>query len=129
MIEESKVASLAISLAKSLRQQYGQISAAELARQRKIEVKSEACQMADDRIVYLAECSLDPPRIVLNSRAIEMMAGRFGLDLWQLTELVLAHELFHILAKQPSTSVGAEGAAHAFAQALTGIHHALLPGN
>lgn len=98
-----------------LRQQYGGISAAELARLHGVEIVAARWQVASGRIVYYGECTREPFRIVLNEAALDQVAERE-----QLRELVIAHELGHLLLPRPSifaSHTTSENAAHAFAQA------------
>ncbi len=94
-----------------------------------IPVIYETLPLAFGRVIYLAEASLQPARITVNTTAIAQLAAAA----WQapaeqrpwftetaLTEVAIAHELYHILAQQPS-SARAEAAAHQFAQTLTGL--------
>jgi hypothetical protein len=80
-------------------------------------------------VIYLAEASLRPARITVNTTAIANLAEAAGqapaeYRNWfteaAITEVVIAHELYHILTAQPS-SKPAESRAHEFAQALTGL--------
>ncbi|MFN7926720.1 MAG: hypothetical protein U0Y68_02050 [Blastocatellia bacterium] len=78
---------------------------------------------------YLAEASLQPPRITVNTTALAQLAAcaaQAPAD-WQpwfslaaLTEVVVAHELYHLLTNQASQP-GVEAAAHDFAQQMTGL--------
>ena len=112
------------ALAQSLRAQHGAISARELAQRCDIEVVTDRWEVAAGRVLYLAECTRQPPRIVLNETALEQFAARESADRVQLDELVIAHELGHLLLPRPSIWASAqsvEAAAHAFAQAWTGL--------
>lgn len=116
--------------AESLRLRFGRSQAAEVARSYGVEVTSAEWETAEGRVVHLAECSLRPPRILINAAAIKTCAGAAREMSWghevqwfsegEITEIATAHELYHILDRQPS-SVGAELAAHAFARAFTGL--------
>jgi hypothetical protein len=81
------------------------------------------------RVIYLAEASLQPPRIIVNTTAIAKLAEcaaqvpaeqRPWFTARVITEVVIAHELYHILAQQAS-SQAVESRAHEFAQTLTGL--------
>ena len=106
------------SLAYELRRRYGALSAAELARLNGIEIVTARWQVAEGRLLYLGECTRKPLRIVLNEAALELAAQPMFLR-----ELVIAHELGHLLLPRPSVFAAAkatEAAAHAFARAWTG---------
>ncbi len=94
-----------------------------------IPIKYERLPLAFGRVVYLAEASLQPPGITVNLTAIEKIttnsaeipdAHRVWFTEAALIEIIIAHELYHILAQQPSSRM-AEIHAHDFAQALTGL--------
>lgn len=105
------------ALARLLREQHGDISAEELARLHGVEIVAARWQVADGRIVYYGECTREPLRIVLNEAALESAMQRE-----RLRELVIAHELGHLLLPRPSVftpNTTIESAAHAFAQAWT----------
>ncbi len=116
-------------LAHRLRRLHGDVSARELAQIFGIEISRDSWRVADGRLIYFAECSFDPPKIILNAEAIELVA-RLAADClvederrWftssQITEVVVAHELYHILARQ-SSSPAVEPAANEFARIFTG---------
>jgi hypothetical protein len=105
------------------------VSARELAQIYGIEISRDSWRAADGRLIYFAECSFDPPKIILNMEAIEL-AARLGSDCsvederrWftssQITEVVIAHELYHVLTGQ-SSSLEIESAANEFARIFTG---------
>lgn len=94
-----------------------------------IPIKYETLPLAFGRVIYLAEASLHPTGITINLTAIAKLvevAPQVPVEQrgwWTetvITEVVIAHELYHILYQQPS-SKAAEAAAHEFAQALTGL--------
>ncbi|HEX4946466.1 MAG TPA: hypothetical protein VFZ34_07385 [Blastocatellia bacterium] len=94
-----------------------------------IPIKYETLPLAFGRVVYLAEASLQPAGITINQTAItKLVEAALQIPIEQrvwwteaaITEVVIAHELYHILKQQPS-SKAAETAAHEFAQALTGL--------
>jgi hypothetical protein len=108
---------------------HGDVSAQELARIYGVEILRDCWRVADGRLIYFAECSFDPPKIILNAEAIEL-AARLGADCsaederrWftqsQVAEAVIAHELYHILARQ-SSAPEVESAANEFARIFTG---------
>jgi hypothetical protein len=89
----------------------------------------ERLPLAFGRVIYLAEASLQPPRITVNRTAIATLVeaavqappehqGWFSET--AITEVVIAHELYHILTRQPTSRL-VEEQAHEFAQALTGL--------
>lgn len=117
-------------LARRLRRLHGNVSAPELARIYGVEISRDAWRVAGGRLVYFAECSLNPPKIVLNTEAIELTAisgqdrlgeiGRRWFTQTQIAEAVIAHELYHIFTGQ-SSSPESESAAREFARSFTGI--------
>ncbi len=94
-----------------------------------ITISYETLPLAFGRVIYLAEASLQPSRITVNTTAIAKLA-EFAAEApadWRswftarvITEVVIAHELYHILAQQASSRV-AETMAHEFAQTITGL--------
>jgi hypothetical protein len=104
-------------------------SPSQLAAACAIPVKYERLPLAFGRVVYLAEAFLQPPGITVNLTAIEKIITcateipdeyRGWFTAAALSEIIIAHELYHILAQQPSNRV-TEIHAHDFAQALTGL--------
>ena len=94
-----------------------------------IPVKYERLPLAFGRVVYLAEAILQPPGITVNLTAIEKLTTctvevpdeyRAWFTEAALREVIIAHELYHILAQQPSGKC-VEAQAHEYAQALTGL--------
>lgn len=94
-----------------------------------IPIKYETLPLAFGRVIYLAEASLQPPGITVNTTAVAFLAEaaaqtpiehREWFTEIAITEVVIAHELSHILRQQPS-SKSAERLAHEFAQTLTGL--------
>jgi hypothetical protein len=94
-----------------------------------IPVKYERLPLAFGRVVYLAEAILQPPGITVNLTAIEKLTTctaevskeyRAWFTEVALREVIIAHELYHIFAQQPSGKC-VEAQAHEFAQALTGL--------
>lgn len=94
-----------------------------------IPIKYETLPLAFGRVIYLAEASLQPPSITVNKTAIAKLVEaaeqapakyREWFTEAAITEVAVAHELFHILAQQPSNR-RAESLAHEFAQKMTGL--------
>jgi hypothetical protein len=109
-----------------LRQQYGDISARELVARLGIEIRHAAWQIAEGQVVQFAECSHHPKQITLNDWAIERLKAVQVNNLHhdQITEVIIAHELFHLLTPAPSVwakHAETENAAHEFAQCWTGL--------
>jgi hypothetical protein len=112
------------ALALALRAQYGDISALELARIHQIAVSFENWEVAAGRVVYLAECTRQPPRIRVNAAALAAFSEPTAHEREQLCEVIIAHELGHLLLPRPSvwaSTAATEAAAHGFAQAWTGL--------
>lgn len=107
----------ATALVQRLRRQFGDAPPSGIAAELKIPVRYESWRVAEDRVIYFGECWFDPPRIVLNSRAIALEAKRSGEDPATIAETVIAHELYHVLTRQPS-SAAVERHAHEFAREL-----------
>lgn len=101
-----------------------------------VAIEEDRWKTADGRIGYLAECSMKRRRITLNRELIDLVEERGDFifkpprpqvvqDLGQLAgtvtcaELVIAHELYHLITRRPSSPV-VELEAHVFARALTG---------
>ncbi|MDX2030671.1 MAG: hypothetical protein SF339_08375 [Blastocatellia bacterium] len=105
------------TLVHRLRQQHGDALPSAIAAARDIPVRYESWRVADDRVIYFGECWFDPPRIVLNARAIAREAARTGEDSATIAETVIAHELYHLLTRQPSSGA-VERQAHEFAREL-----------
>jgi hypothetical protein len=120
---------IAHELADRLRLAYGCVSSRELARIHGVDIAYESWQVADGRIIYFGECSISPPRIIVNVGAIELLArmafNRFPENerRWftqtAIAEVVIAHELYHILTRQTS-DLTVESLAHEFARRITG---------
>lgn len=119
-------------LAHRLRLRHLSASAAEIAASLGCRVLHEAWQAPEGKMIYLAECSLPPKAneatIRVNSDAVtslsELMrqwadeAEREWFAETKIAEVAVAHELFHIIERRPSSPL-AEMEAHAFARALT----------
>ncbi len=118
------------ALVRELRWRHGELPAAELARVCGVELAFDSWRVADGRVVYFAECRWRPPRIVVNTAAIELAARSAPAGLVEvercwfsaaaITEVVIAHELYHLLARR-SSSPASEAEAHEFARRLTGV--------
>jgi hypothetical protein len=94
-----------------------------------IPIKYETLPLAFGRVIYLAEASLQPPQITVNTTAIAALvkaaaqmptAQQDWFTERAITEVIIAHELYHILAQEPS-SQAAELQAHEFARRFTGL--------
>ena len=118
-------------MVKDLRRQFGDVTACELAKRSGIAIHHASWQVAANQVVQFAECTRQPLQITLNDAAIEHLVTASVAEFerrWftreQITEVILAHELFHLLTPAPSVwakhSVNEE-AAHAFAQSWTGL--------
>jgi hypothetical protein len=119
-------------LAHRLRLRHPAGRAEEIAASLGCRIRHEAWQMADGRMIYLAEGSFPPKAeeatIRVNTDAVtslsELMwqwadeAERGWFTEAMISEVAVAHELFHIIERRPSSPL-AEVAAHAFARALT----------
>ncbi len=115
-------------LAHHLQAHFGSRRTAEIAAAYGVEVAQTRWQAAAGQVIYLGECTLQPPKINLNLDAIEALR-EFGQRMagkdekrWfserQIGEVATAHELYHII-RQRSSSQPVELAAHAFARAFT----------
>lgn len=103
-------------------------SAAAIAHSYGITVVPDSWQVADGKLVYLAECTLQPPQIKVNIEAIAALAAlmaqwadeqqRQWFTEAMLAEVATAHELFHLLETRAPKPT-AELAAHCFARAFT----------
>jgi hypothetical protein len=116
-------------LAARLHAHYQTRRAEEVARAYGVEVERDQWPGMNGPLVYLAESRLRPPQIRLNTQPIaklaewavfvaDDLAGWFAEA--QITNVVVAHELYHIIAEQPSRPA-VEAAAHAFAREFTGL--------
>lgn len=135
-MEIAEVCHNARVLAHRLRSHHGERSldaiATELGCHLLFEAWPETEQVADGRIVYLAECCFPPEHqkttIRVNTQAVSLLAKlmkqwageeeRKWFTEAKINEAVIAHELFHVIERRPS-SPRAELEAHAFARALT----------
>ncbi len=109
-------------LANRLRTQFPAQSTIEIAAALSITIQLEKLPL-----LYLAEVALHPPVITINTKALKILSETevaketpswFRAE--RLQEVIIAHELYHILTKQPTNKV-TEAQAHLFAQALTGL--------
>ena len=134
-LEESEIAEAcrhARRLAHRLQQHHGENSAEKIALGLGCAVQCEAWETADNKVIYLAECSLQTnthgATIRINTHAVKLLADfqrswtnaseqEFFTEA-KITEVVIAHELFHLVEQRtPSTRLELE--AHAFARAFT----------
>lgn len=119
-------------LANRLRLRNGSKTAEEIAAGYGCQIVYEAWQVAEGKIVFLGECLLHQKEagaiIRVNVEATKSLAELMAQwadeaeRQWfieaKITEVVIAHELFHLIEqRQASTTV--ELAAHAFARAMT----------
>jgi len=112
------------ALAQELRAKYSTLPPSILAELCGIEVQRARWRVAAGRVLYFAECTRQPLRIVLNEVALELYASSEATQCTQLSEIIIAHELGHLLLPQPTvwaSHSAYEDAAHAFAQELTGL--------
>lgn len=108
----------------ALRQEFGAISALTLAERLRIPIKFERWEVADGRLLYFGESTRTPRQIVVNLTALERVAPIEDALRARWLELIVAHELGHLLLPRPSVwtaTVATEAAAHAFAAAWTGL--------
>lgn len=137
-LDEEQIADLcreARQAAHHLRKHFHGRTVAEVARVYGIEVVSDRWQTAEGTVLYLAECTLHPPKIRLNLDTIESLAetGQRRADegdkQWffesQIIEVTTAHELYHII-RQHTSSPSIELAAHCFAREFTGLPFSAL---
>jgi hypothetical protein len=103
-------------------------SVRDLTRRLGVSIAHAAWQVADGRVVFFAECTRRPLQITLNDSVIERLAAlpvapheQHWFTRAQITEVILAHELFHLLEPARATHAANEAAAHEFAQRLTGL--------
>ena len=118
-------------MVKELRQRYGNLTAYELAALIGVAVHHSSWQVAAGSVIQFAECTRQPLQITLNDGAIELLINSpvatrepHWFTREQITEVILAHELFHLLTPAPSAWAkhsANEEAAHTFAQSWTGL--------
>jgi hypothetical protein len=116
-------------LAARLHAHYQTRRAEEVARAYGVEVGRDRWPGVSGPFVYLAESRLRPPQVRLNMQPIAKLAEWAffvpdDLAEWlseaQITNVIVAHELYHIIAEQHSRPA-VEVAAHAFAREFTGL--------
>jgi len=136
-MEESAIAEICHEgrrLAHQLKSHKGSKSAEEIALEYGCKIIRDAWQVAEGRIIFFAECSLHKNEsgamIRVNTEATQKLAGL--RELWaneserswftekKIGEVVIAHELFHLIKQQPP-STAVELTAHAFARAFTSL--------
>jgi hypothetical protein len=114
-------------LAERLHLHYQTRCAEEVAEAYGIEIKREQWPLVCGRFVYLAEAQTHPPQIRLNLAGVAKLAEladsvppevREWFGEKQVTGVIVAHELYHIIAEQPSRP-SVELAAHTFAREFT----------
>ncbi len=124
-------------LANRLRLRHGAKSAEEIAAAYGCKVVREVWQVAEGKMVFLGECLLrqktdgasqEQTLIRVNTEATTSLAElmsqwadeseRQWFSEAKISEVVVAHELFHLLKQEPA-STPIELAAHAFARAMT----------
>jgi hypothetical protein len=143
-LDEQAIAALcrdARRLAARLHAHHGTQDAGAIAQSYGIAVVRNAWQTAEGKLVYLAECTLQPPQISLNIETIAALAELMAQwapeseQRWfsekMLAEVATAHELFHLLEPHAARAT-VELAAHCFARAFTALpfspllYHVLL---
>lgn len=116
-------------LAAQLHLHYQTRCAEEIAGSYGIEIKREQWPLVCGRVVYLAEAQSRPPQIRLNLAGVAKLAEladsvppevREWFGEKQVTSVIIAHELYHIIAEQPSRPA-VEHTAHTFAREFTGL--------
>ena len=121
-------------LANRLRLRNGTKSVEEIVAGYGCRIVREAWQVADDKLIFLGECSLHSTEggavIRVNTNAINTLAETLAQwageaeQRWfseaKIGEVVIAHELFHLIEQRGHSAV-VEIAAHAFARAITGL--------
>lgn len=131
--EEPVIAELCRNVRRSaqhIRAQWGERTPAALAEAYGIAVVHDRWQVADGKVIYLAECTQRPAQIRLNLTAIDALANLMPhwaeeqMRCWFtsdcLADVAIAHELYHLFERRPVTQ-REELAAHAFARALTAL--------
>ncbi len=117
-------------LARQLLIQYATQDATGIAQASGITIRRDEWIVASGQVIFLAECSWQPPEIILNQATLRMIAARVRTapalisgqaEEWftenRIAEVVIAHELYHLITQQPSAP-SVETAAHAFAEEL-----------
>jgi hypothetical protein len=115
---------LARTLARELRTKHGALPPSALAELCGVEVRRARWHVATGRVFYFAECTRRPLCIVLNDAALELWEEDQATQVATFSEVVIAHELGHLLLPQPAawdSRSAYEDAAHVFARELTGL--------
>jgi hypothetical protein len=134
-LDESEIAEAchnARRLAHRLQVHHGEKAAEKIAISLGSTVLREAWEVAENKVIYLGECSLQTKgsgaAIRINTNATKMLAD--FQKLWttesdqefftetKISEVVIAHELFHLVEQRPPSTL-VELEAHAFARAFT----------
>lgn len=121
-------------LAHRLQTRFAKCGAEEIAISLGCKILRDGWQVGEGSVVYMAEC-LFPPKtgeatIRINIDAVRSLAElmsqwageveREWFTQAKISEVAVAHELFHIIERRSSSPM-AEMEAHAFARALTGL--------
>jgi hypothetical protein len=134
-LDESEIAEAchdARRLAHRLKVHHGEKNAEKIAVSLGCVITREAWEVADNKIIYLAECSLQTKTcgatIKINAHATKLLAD--FQKLWtreseqeffteaKISDVAIAHELFHLIEQRPPSTL-VELEAHAFARAFT----------
>lgn len=121
------------TLAQRVQAHYRTRQPAEIARAFGVEIVRERWETAAGRICYLGECTRQPPQIRLNLAALDRLielgksewgeaadAQRVWFSADRVAEVVIAHELYHLLSRH-ALPRAAELAAHVFARDLLAL--------
>ncbi len=117
-----------------LRLHNGMKTAEEMAAVYGCEIVNDAWQVAEGKLVFFAECLLQPSKsgavIRVNTETVKSLANlmtnwadessRRWFSETTINEVVIAHELYHLTERRP-TATAVELAAHAFARAFTAL--------
>lgn len=85
-----------------------------------VKVETGNWVVAEDSLMMPGECSWEPALIRVNQRVVQTLSEKCrarGIDAGQIRELVIAHELFHVITRR-SGGRRVELAAHSFARTL-----------
>lgn len=88
-----------------------------------VKVETGNWVVAEDSLMMPGECSWEPALIRVNQRIVDLLSKisvNAGVKCDQIRELVIAHELFHVITRQ-SSGRKVELAAHSFARILLGL--------
>lgn len=121
-------------LANRLRLRNGSKTPEEIAAGYGCRIVREAWQVAEGKIIFLGECLLRQKEggaiIRVNTDATKSLeelmmqwadeSERQWFSEAKISEVVIAHELFHLIRQEPAT-IAVELAAHAFARAMAGL--------